>query len=108
MKNLKSKHIILNYKHRLYPTKSQIVMLDQQMFVANQVFNIVLQLLKDESKKYKKSIAHKNILNHPNFYQYYSSFSKTISNILNPSRLYSLPWRRNDRSRYCNFLHSIV
>jgi len=87
MKKLKSNHIILNYKHRLYPTKSQIVMLDQQMFVANQVFNIVLQLLKDESKKYKKAIAHKNILNVPNFYQHFSSFSKSPINKLSDTDL---------------------
>ena len=45
------KTMVLNYKHKLRPTKKQKQMLDQQMFVANQVFNITLNLLETHRRE---------------------------------------------------------
>ncbi len=46
------KKIILNYKHRLFPTNNQKQMLTQQMFVENQVYNTILNILKNQQKEY--------------------------------------------------------
>lgn len=49
------KNLIRNYKHRLYPNKNQQKTLDEYIFVANQVYNIGLDLLQKEYESYKKS-----------------------------------------------------
>ena len=50
----KEKNIILNYKHRIYPSKTQIGLLNEDIFVANQVYNIVINLLTIEYQEYKQ------------------------------------------------------
>jgi len=41
----------LGYKYRLYPTIEQIQLLNHQMFVYNQAYNICLNLWKKEQEK---------------------------------------------------------
>ena len=48
-------HLILNFKHRLHPSTSQRKLLDDQVFVANQVFNSVLNLLLSQHSLYKQN-----------------------------------------------------
>jgi len=54
------KNLMLNYKHRIRPTKSQLKLLNQYIFVGNQVFNITLSLLDKQRLQYK---AYKNLVN---------------------------------------------
>jgi putative transposase len=44
------KPILLNFKHRLHPSPSQVKLFDAQIFAANQVFNITLSHLQQELK----------------------------------------------------------
>jgi len=43
---------ILNYKHRLYPTKTQTKLLNSDIFATNQTYNIVLNILQKEYQTY--------------------------------------------------------
>jgi len=45
------KTVNLGYKYRLYPTKEQQTILDHQMFIYNQAYNICLNLWKEEQEK---------------------------------------------------------
>ncbi len=47
------KKVNLGYKYRLYPTREQKQLLNHQMFVYNQAYNICLNLWKKEQKKNK-------------------------------------------------------
>ena len=47
------KKVNLGYKYRLYPTNEQKKVLDHQMFVYNQAYNICLNLWEKEGKKNK-------------------------------------------------------
>ena len=49
-----TKVVNLGYKYRLYPTSSQMELLDHQMFVYNQAYNICLNLWQKESDRNKK------------------------------------------------------
>jgi len=49
----KDKNIVLNYKHRIYPNKTQVKLLNNDIFAANQVYNITLSLLKNEYEVFK-------------------------------------------------------
>jgi len=55
----KEKNIILNYKHRIYPSKTQIGLLNDDIFAANQVYNIVINLLTIEYQEYKQYTKNK-------------------------------------------------
>ena len=59
----KSEYMILNYKHRLFPTKEQKKLLDDQIFVANQVFNITLNILDSHRQNYNATEAHLEAMN---------------------------------------------
>ena len=48
------KSVNLGYKYRLYPTKEQEILLNHQMFVYNQAYNICLNLWNKEYEKNKK------------------------------------------------------
>jgi putative transposase len=52
MKNEKT--VNLGYKYRLYPTKDQISILNHQMYIYNQAYNICLNLWQKENDKNKK------------------------------------------------------
>jgi len=52
------KNILLNYSHRIFPSKAQATMLSQQMFIENQVYNIVLQLLQTQAKEFSANKKH--------------------------------------------------
>jgi len=45
------KTVNLGYKYRLYPTIEQQTILNQQMFIYNQAYNICLNLWKEEQEK---------------------------------------------------------
>ncbi len=45
------KTVNLGYKYRLYPTTEQQIILDHQMFIYNQAYNICLNLWKEEQEK---------------------------------------------------------
>jgi len=47
------KTVNLGYKYRLYPTKEQQKLLNHQMFVYNQAYNICLNLWLKEQEKNK-------------------------------------------------------
>jgi putative transposase len=51
---LEEKIVNLGYKYRLYPTQAQMNILNQQMFIYNQAYNICLNLWKKESDRNKK------------------------------------------------------
>ena len=48
--------MILNYKYRLYPTKEQESLLNQQFFVANQAWNYALNLSIHKSNRKSQAI----------------------------------------------------
>ncbi len=48
----KQPNMVLNYKHRIYPNKTQIKLLNEDIFAANQVYNIVLNILQKEYQEY--------------------------------------------------------
>ena len=50
----KEKTVNLGYKYRLYPTKDQIKILNHQMHIYNQAYNICLNLWQKENDKNKK------------------------------------------------------
>ena len=51
MKN--EKRVNLGYKYRLYPTKDQTKILNHQMYIYNQAYNICLNLWQKENDKNK-------------------------------------------------------
>ena len=52
MKNEKT--VNLGYKYRLYPNKDQMMILNHQMYIYNQAYNICLNLWQKENDKNKK------------------------------------------------------
>ena len=66
------KSVNLGYKYRLYPKKEQERILDHQMFVYNQAYNICLNLwqkegernkkLEKESRKFRKSVSYDGVV----------------------------------------------
>ncbi len=47
------KSITLGFKYRMYPSKTQQELLDHQMFIANQAYNICLNLKQKELESNK-------------------------------------------------------
>ena len=48
------KRVNLGYKYRLYPTTEQQTILDHQMFIYNQAYNICLNLWKEKNRDLPK------------------------------------------------------
>ena len=49
----KEQTVNLGYKYRLYPTKDQMDILNHQMYIYNQAYNICLNLWQKENSKNK-------------------------------------------------------
>ena len=68
----KEKLVNLGYKYRLYPTKDQQQILNHQMYIYNQAYNICLNLWKKESdknknlpkelKKYRSAVSYDSVV----------------------------------------------
>jgi len=94
---------ILNYKHRIHPTKDQKKLIDEAIFAANQVFNIVINLLKNEYEDYKKlqdSYVKKNEKKPKVPYKWMNNtiIDQKVKSILNERKLYApLDVRQGER-----------
>ena len=66
------KAVNLGYKYKLYPTKTQQQILNHQMFIYNQTYNICLNLWQKENNK------NKNLPTQLKKYRYEVSLSKKI------------------------------
>ena len=75
------KTVNLGYKYRLYPTQEQKELLDHQMFVYNQAYNICLNLWKKEQEK------NKNLPKEQREYRRATSYDKVVKRALKARKI---------------------
>lgn len=76
-----TKKVNLGYKYRLYPNAEQQKILDHQMFVSNQAYNICLNLWKKESEK------NKSLDKNERKYRSATSYDKVVKRVLRARKL---------------------
>lgn len=72
----KEKTVNLGYKYRLYPNKDQFKILNHQMYIYNQAYNICLNLWQKESEK------NKTLFKEDRIYRKAVSYDRVVKRVL--------------------------
>ena len=78
---------MLNFKYRVYPSKKQILCLNRQMWLAKEIYNLLLEKCKEHYKETGKTFSEYNMNKHitqlkkenPEFRKLHSQVTQNIS-----------------------------